>query len=416
MEIRARYVLVGIFVLAAIVAGGGFVYWLWGFGGFNEKTAYAVRFNGPISGLLTGSEVLFNGIAVGEVTGLSLDRAKPSDVIVTISVDKSAPVRADTRATLAFSGLTGAARINLIGGSDSAPPAAQPSPGSPPAIAADNASLADLTQSARGTLGNIDQVIADNADSLHSAIASVDAFAGALARNADKIDSIIGGLSQLTGGGAAAMNYALRDLPAATPAKPARLPAGQLVVARPTAVVALATQRVLLAGPNGDAPVFDEVRWADSLPIVVQARVIQTFENAGYVKVVSDAGVAMGDFQLDLDLRAFHIAPAPAPAAEVAIAAKLLDADGKVIDAMTFTDREAVAKTDDSATAVAALSAAFAKVSADLSLWTLATMTRAEASAPPAPTAPPAAPATPPSAAPALRAPLDLPPAKPKAP
>jgi phospholipid/cholesterol/gamma-HCH transport system substrate-binding protein len=329
--------------------------------------------------LSAGSEVLFNGVVVGEVTGLSLDHEMPSDVIVTIAIDKNAPVRADTRAGMAFSGLTGAGRINLTGGANDAAP---PAPGNPPKLIADNTTLADLTESARGTLSAIDKVIADNADQLKNTIASIDTFSAALARNSAKVDAIINGLAQLTGGGSAA-NYALHDLPAPAIAKAASVPNSQLVVVRPTAVVGLSTQRILLAGANGDLPAFDEVRWADTLPIIIQARTIEAFEDAGYVKVVSDAGLAMGDFTLALDLRAFHLTATPMPAAEVSLAAKLLDRDGRVIDAKTIADREVVVRIDDAATAIAGLSTAYGKVSAELTAWALATMKMAEAAAPP---------------------------------
>ena len=70
MEIKARYVLIGLFTLATIVAGFAFVYWLETTGGLGKRTSYEVRFHNTVSGLLTGSAVLFNGIRVGEVTGL----------------------------------------------------------------------------------------------------------------------------------------------------------------------------------------------------------------------------------------------------------------------------------------------------------------------------------------------------------
>jgi phospholipid/cholesterol/gamma-HCH transport system substrate-binding protein len=162
-------------------------------------------------------------------------------------------------------------------------------------------------------------------------------------------------------------------------ALPAELPSGQLVVAQVTALVGLSTQRVLLAGPNGDVPAFDEVRWADTLPLMVQARLIQSFENAGYVRVVSDGGLGMGDFHLGLDHRAFHIVPGPKPAAEVIVGAKLADGDGKVIAAETFTGQMPVARTDDATTATEALNEAFAQVASDLVAWALNTMTASEA-------------------------------------
>src|SRR6185295_9921038 len=232
-------------------------------------------------------------------------------------------------------------------------------------------------------------------------LSSIDTFAGALARNADKVDGIVNGLAQLTGGGAAA-NYALHDLPAPMVTKAAALPEGQLVVPRPTALVSLSTQRILIASANGDSPIFDAVRWADTLPILVQARAIQAFENAGYVKVVSDAGVSSGQFQLALDLRAFHIVPMPSAAAEVVIAAKLLDGDGNVIDGREFMDREAMSRSDDQLAAIGGLSTAFGKVMADIVGWALPAMTAQPAAA----TAPPAAGAGGHDAFPSLGSPL----------
>ena len=44
-------------------------------------------------------------------------------------------------------------------------------------------------------------MLSDNSASLKSAIANIDSFAGALARNSDKVDGILAGLERMTGGG-----------------------------------------------------------------------------------------------------------------------------------------------------------------------------------------------------------------------
>ncbi len=122
MEIRARFVLIGLFALAVIVAGFGFVYWMENTAGLGERTLYQVRFDHSVSGLLLGSPVQFNGIRVGEVTDLALNPGDPRQVLVTIAVAADTPVRADTTAGLAFGGLTGVPEIALTGGSPDAPP------------------------------------------------------------------------------------------------------------------------------------------------------------------------------------------------------------------------------------------------------------------------------------------------------
>ena len=72
METRAPFVVVGAFVLAAIAAVFGFVYWLHNTGGLGPRATYHVQFDGSVPGLLVGAAVLFNGIRVGEVTDLGL--------------------------------------------------------------------------------------------------------------------------------------------------------------------------------------------------------------------------------------------------------------------------------------------------------------------------------------------------------
>jgi ABC-type uncharacterized transport system auxiliary subunit len=76
----------------------------------------------------------------------------------------------------------------------------------------------------------------------------------------------------------------------------------------------------------------------------------------------------------------------PSPAAEVGFAAKVLDADGRVVDARTFTASVPIARTDDGAVALAGLNAAFAKAEVDLVTWTLGVAVRLESTAPTNPT------------------------------
>ena len=105
METRARYALIGAFMLAVILASFAFVYWLENKGGFGERASYRIRFESSVSGLLVGSAVLFNGIRVGEVTGLALDPDHPDQVIATIAVASGTPVRSDTQVGIESQGL-----------------------------------------------------------------------------------------------------------------------------------------------------------------------------------------------------------------------------------------------------------------------------------------------------------------------
>ena len=83
MEIRARYVLMGVFTLAVLFAGFSFVFWLNNAGTLRDRAVYQVRLESSVSWLLTGSAVLFNGIRVGEVTKLDLNTADRRQVQAT---------------------------------------------------------------------------------------------------------------------------------------------------------------------------------------------------------------------------------------------------------------------------------------------------------------------------------------------
>src|SRR5271155_4561440 len=113
---------VGIAVLAIVASSFGFVYWLNNNVGLGARMLYRVRFEDTVSGLQVGAAVQFNGIRVGEVASLQLDREDPRGILATISVDSTTPMRADTKVGIAFQGLMGTAAVSLSGGAQNSPP------------------------------------------------------------------------------------------------------------------------------------------------------------------------------------------------------------------------------------------------------------------------------------------------------
>jgi phospholipid/cholesterol/gamma-HCH transport system substrate-binding protein len=199
METRANYVIIGLFTLAVVFGVFGFVYWFQNIGGTAERATYSVVFDGSVSGLRTGATVLFNGIRVGEVTGLKLDPKRPKQVVAVISIDKLVAVRKDTEVGLEFQGLTGIASVSLKGGSP-ASPALVGSKDNPPQLVAGAGAAQDVTQGARDTLRRIDDLIEQNQEAFHNALANLDKFSQALARNSGRIDKITAGLENLAAG------------------------------------------------------------------------------------------------------------------------------------------------------------------------------------------------------------------------
>ena len=193
METRANYALIGFFTLAVIVAGFGFVYWFHrGGGSLGERATYHVVFDASVSGLRTGAAVVFNGIRVGEVTELALNTDNPRQVVAIISVARNTPVRADTKVTIEYQGLTGIAMLGMRGGSPGAPPPAAPE-GRPPMLRADTGASTDVMQAGREVLRRLEEVLSENQEAFRKTVRNLEIFTDTMVRNTERIDRIVAG-------------------------------------------------------------------------------------------------------------------------------------------------------------------------------------------------------------------------------
>jgi phospholipid/cholesterol/gamma-HCH transport system substrate-binding protein len=373
METTARYVLIGLFSLAVVVTGFGFVFWLHQGGGLGERTTYRIRFESPVPGLRPGSSVLFNGIRVGEATELRLSPDHPRQVMATIVVDRTTPVRADTEVGVEAQGLMGAPSIVLRGGEPGMPPPAA-APGQPAVLVADPSASLDTMQAAREALRRLNSILGDNAEPLNSTIVNLKTFTGALARNSDRVDGLLDSLERMTGGGPAKPAPAIYELHA-VPGGPGleKIPAGQLVVADPTTTLGLETQKIVARSETGITPAYPDAQWSDSIAKLVQARLVQSFENAGYSRVGRPQDGLTADHQLLTDIRQFAVLLAPQPVAEVAFAVKIVDPGGRILDAR-IVQAKIPLDGSDAAAAAAALDAAFRRAAGDLVAWTINTL------------------------------------------
>ncbi|KJC39453.1 ABC transporter [Bradyrhizobium sp. LTSP849] len=188
METRANYVLIGSFTLAVIAAAIGFVLWFQSLHSVKQRSPFRVVFEGPAAGLRNGGSVNFNGIRVGEVVSVKLDN--PRRVVALAMIENNTPLRKDTMVGLEFQGLTGVAAISLKGGEEAAPPPPLDEDGIP-TLTADPNKLQDVTEAIRGTLQNINKIVADNQESVKNSLKNLETFTNSLARNAEKIDGVM---------------------------------------------------------------------------------------------------------------------------------------------------------------------------------------------------------------------------------
>jgi phospholipid/cholesterol/gamma-HCH transport system substrate-binding protein len=121
MEKNANYALVGLSSLILFVGLVVFVVWLARISFSHEYDLYDIVFDGPVRGLNQGGEVHFNGIKVGDVTRIALDRTNPSRVIARARVTSDVPIRIDSFATLEPQGITGVNYVQITAGTPSKP-------------------------------------------------------------------------------------------------------------------------------------------------------------------------------------------------------------------------------------------------------------------------------------------------------
>ncbi|MGV8936754.1 MAG: MlaD family protein [Allorhizobium sp.] len=207
METKANYAIVGFFTLLVIAAAFGFVYWIAEYGRGGPMAPLAIRIPGSANGLSVGSPVRFNGIAIGSVRDLYIDRSDPKFSVAMTEVNADAPVRASTKAILEIQGLTGAAYIEMSGGEPGEEDilAKAMGTGQPAMLTADQSSVTNLLATADKILKRADDAISqvqgfvsDARAPLTETVKNAEAFSKALSDNADGIDKFLQSVSALS--------------------------------------------------------------------------------------------------------------------------------------------------------------------------------------------------------------------------
>jgi cholesterol transport system auxiliary component len=146
-------------------------------------------------------------------------------------------------------------------------------------------------------------------------------------------------------------------------------PRGQLVVAEPTALSILNTDRIVVR-THGEIAHLPRAQWSDRLPRLVQSRIVEAFESGSRLRAVGTPGDKLAaDYQLVTDVRAFNVSVNSEPMAEVEISAKVVsDRGGRVLASKVF--RASVpAASANGPDAVVALDEAFRQVISEMVAW-----------------------------------------------
>ena len=143
----------------------------------------------------------------------------------------------------------------------------------------------------------------------------------------------------------------------------------QLLVPVPSATAALDTARIAARPTASEYAYLPGAVWSDSLPKLLQARLTETFQNAGRVRAAGRPGQSLLiNYQVVMDIRAFEISGGSA-VAEFHVMV-LNDRNGAVVARRIVT---ATAPVTDSSNAgsVAALDAAMDDAFGEIAGWVL---------------------------------------------
>jgi cholesterol transport system auxiliary component len=185
----------------------------------------------------------------------------------------------------------------------------------------------------------------------------------------------VSGCAALPGGGPAPLDT--YDLTAGTAVDPTGPRRGrtQVLVAEPTALKVLDGENVVIRPAAGSVEFLKGAQWADRLPRIVQARMVEALQSTGRLGGVGKPGEGLAiDYQIVTEVRSFEIRLDGPARAEVRLYVKVLnDRNGVVRASRSFTASAPVGGSGNDAY-VAALDRALAQVLNELVPWSLGTM------------------------------------------
>lgn len=193
-----NYALIGAFVLGLGVVLVAILLWLASGGAWQRKyDVYLAVEDESVAGLNLDAPVKYNGVDVGKVQTISLDKTNPQRVNLLFAIERGTPVKEDTIAVLKTQGLTGIAYVELNGGSATSPilqakqGAKYPQIKTQPSLSArlENI-LTSVLSKLDSTSSSINAILSpENQAAFRSALADIATVSHTVAARKDSIDS-----------------------------------------------------------------------------------------------------------------------------------------------------------------------------------------------------------------------------------
>ncbi|MCJ8518163.1 cholesterol transport system auxiliary component [Pseudorhizobium tarimense] len=149
----------------------------------------------------------------------------------------------------------------------------------------------------------------------------------------------------------------------------------QILVPEPTALKAIDSNQVVVRVSPSEIQYLANSQWSDTVPRMVQSKLVAAFENSGRLGGVGKPGQGLAiDYQVVAEIRTFEVNTVGADAANVEIFVKILnDRDGTVRAQRAFQTSVPVSGSENR-DFIQALNAAFAAAGAEIVEWSLQVM------------------------------------------
>ncbi|MDI1352340.1 MAG: MlaD family protein [bacterium] len=199
MESKTNYAIVGVVII--ILMAGLLAAILWLSVGFNQKkySSYTVYMSESAAGLNEQSPVKFNGVQVGLVKKIQLNKNDPRQVEITLNVEAHIPITTSTSATLISQGITGVTYVGLTASSPDLTPLKK-MPGEPyPVIPAKPSLFNQLDNIIKEVSDNVNKLSIrtqhifndENAANIRESLNNLKKFTAVIAQNDDHINRSI---------------------------------------------------------------------------------------------------------------------------------------------------------------------------------------------------------------------------------
>jgi phospholipid/cholesterol/gamma-HCH transport system substrate-binding protein len=195
---RAERIRLGIFLFIAIGLMMLAVSLLAGYHFTRELDIYTVRFTESVSGLEIGAQVKYNGVRIGQITDIEIDRSDLERVIATMEIRKGTPVKVDSEAVLVSMGITGLRFVEITGGTKRAKllKSGDEIPSGKSLMGTLEGKAEDIAVRTEIALGKINQVLSEkNIQGVHEIVINVNDITGDIAdllkENKQNISKII---------------------------------------------------------------------------------------------------------------------------------------------------------------------------------------------------------------------------------